>query len=136
MDFGRQTVQCTKHQLKKRYLSQFYILLKVDGVISKSSFLERMQKLSKQVRSEPKLNKKKVMLPNDPELKYLILDYLREFQFLTNYFWNLKSCHRNIKLHFSLMDQDLVSIIIRTKNEERWISHCLESIHKQNLYKL
>ena len=29
-----------------------------------------MQKLSKQVRSEPKLNqKKKVMLPNDPELE-------------------------------------------------------------------
>ena len=68
-DFGDKLVQCTKHQLKKIYLSQFYILLKVDGVISKSSFLERMQKLSKQVRSEPKLNKKKVMLPNDPELK-------------------------------------------------------------------
>lgn len=70
MDFGRQISSMYKTSIKKkRYLSQFYILLKVDGVISKSSFLERMQKLSKQVRSEPKLNKKKVMLPNDPELK-------------------------------------------------------------------
>lgn len=71
MDFGRQIRSMYKTSIKKkRYLSQFYILLKIDGVISKSSFLKRMQKLSKQVRSEPKLNKKKkVMLPNDPELK-------------------------------------------------------------------
>ena len=29
------------------------------------------------------------------------------------------------------MTQELVSIIIRTKNEERWISQCLDSINKQ-----
>ena len=27
----------------------------------------------------------------------------------------------------------LVSIIIRTKNEERWIDHCLRAIETQNL---
>ena len=27
----------------------------------------------------------------------------------------------------------LVSIIIRTKNEERWIDHCLSSIAKQSI---
>ena len=48
-----------------------------------------------------------------------------------NYYWNLKDYHQNIKFHFSLMKQELVSIIIRTKNEERWISQCLESINKQ-----
>jgi len=71
MDFGRQINSMYKTSIKKkRYLSQFYILLKVDGVISKNQFLDRMQKLGKQVRSEPKLNqKRKVMLPNDPELK-------------------------------------------------------------------
>ena len=25
-----------------------------------------------------------------------------------------------------------VSIIVRTKNEERWIGHCLKSIYEQN----
>ena len=25
-----------------------------------------------------------------------------------------------------------ISIIVRTKNEERWISHCLKSIYDQN----
>ena len=55
---------------EKRYLSQFYIFLKVDGVISKNRFLDRMQQLSKQVRSEPKLSsKQKVMLPNDREFE-------------------------------------------------------------------
>ena len=29
------------------------------------------------------------------------------------------------------MTQELVSIIIRTKNEERWISQCLDAIFKQ-----
>ena len=30
------------------------------------------------------------------------------------------------------MNQKLVSIIIRTKNEERWISSCLKSVFKQD----
>ncbi len=29
------------------------------------------------------------------------------------------------------MTKELVSIIIRTKNEEKWINHCLNSILKQ-----
>ena len=29
------------------------------------------------------------------------------------------------------MTEDLVSIIIRTKNEERWIGQCLDAISKQ-----
>ncbi|MDC3043602.1 Ldh family oxidoreductase [Candidatus Pelagibacter sp.] len=71
MDFGRKIKSMYRTSIKKkRHLSQFYILLKVDGVISKNRFLDRMEKLSKQVRSEPKIKlKNKVMLPNDPELK-------------------------------------------------------------------
>ena len=30
-----------------------------------------------------------------------------------------------------MMRQKLVSIIIRTKNEERWITSCLKSVFKQ-----
>ena len=30
------------------------------------------------------------------------------------------------------MGNSKVSVIIRTKNEERWIGHCLKRIHKQN----
>ena len=30
------------------------------------------------------------------------------------------------------MSKSKVSIIIRTKNEERWIGHCLKRIHNQN----
>ena len=39
----------------------------------------------------------------------------------------------SISLNETPIDHDVVSIIIRTKNEERWIEHCLASIKDQTI---
>ncbi|MDA9650962.1 Ldh family oxidoreductase [Candidatus Pelagibacter sp.] len=102
MNFGRQIASMYKTSVKKkRYLSQFYILLKVDGVISKNNFLSRMQKLSKQVRSEPKLkSKKKVMLPNDPELKISNIRFSEGIPISNELFLEFKKLSSKYKIAF------------------------------------
>ncbi|KJZ15945.1 hypothetical protein TW85_03415 [Marinomonas sp. S3726] len=54
---------------KGRDLSQMYVLMKCDGAVSESLFLDRMSDLSDMVRSEPSQEGKKVMLPNDPQIE-------------------------------------------------------------------
>ena len=49
---------------KKRRLSQFYILIKTDGVITHKNFIISLKKMSNQVRKEPSI-KKEVIMPND-----------------------------------------------------------------------
>ena len=54
---------------KKRKLGQFYIVIRTDGCISSKKFKSRMLQLSKEIRKEPKKDKKsKVILPNDKEI--------------------------------------------------------------------
>jgi len=50
---------------KKRKLAQFYILLRVDNVITKRQFINNLKKMSQEVRSEPAKRNHKVMMPND-----------------------------------------------------------------------
>ena len=52
-----------------RYLGQFYLVMRIDGSIDSELFLERMQIMTDQVRSEPSQKNTKVMLPNDPEIE-------------------------------------------------------------------
>lgn len=60
----------------KRKISQFYIVMRNDFVISHDMFIKSLEKMISQVNSsEPsKLNKKgKVLLPNQPEIEYMKL---------------------------------------------------------------
>ena len=69
MDFGRKIKPMYTTSLsKKRKLGQLYIIIKPDGAIDLKSFLNRMNVFSKEVRKEPSIKKKSVMLPNDPEI--------------------------------------------------------------------
>lgn len=52
-----------------RRLGQMYMVMRTDGVISADSFLERMQEMTDQVRSEPGIEGEQVMLPGDKEIR-------------------------------------------------------------------
>ena len=70
MKFGRSIpAMYTTSINKKRKLGQFYIVIRTDGCISSKKFKSRMLQLSKEIRKEPKKDKKsKVILPNDKEI--------------------------------------------------------------------
>ncbi len=70
MKFGRSIpAMYTTPISKKRKLGQFYIVIRTDGCISSKKFKSRMLQLSKEIRKEPKKDKKsKVILPNDKEI--------------------------------------------------------------------
>lgn len=53
---------------KKRNISQSYILIKLDGSISKNNFKTKMQELTNKVRNQKKYKNKQVMMPNDPQI--------------------------------------------------------------------
>ena len=70
MAFGRKIPDMFLSDMSKpRKLGQFYIVLRVDGCIDKEFFLERMQTLTNEIRSEPSFDNEKVQLPNDREIK-------------------------------------------------------------------
>ncbi len=70
MAFGREIPSMYKTPIElKRRLGQFYIVLKVDGVLDKDVFLKNMQKLSDELRNEPTKSSNGVSMPNDPEIK-------------------------------------------------------------------
>lgn len=69
MPFGRQIFKMFEVPLStKRYLSQFYITLRCDGVIEQKKFISSLKKMSKEIRGEPSLKNKKVIMPNDPQI--------------------------------------------------------------------
>lgn len=70
MNFGTSIPKMYKFSMKKpRKLGQFYLVFKSNAAISSNNFLNRMQKLTSEVRRQkPKIKKNKVMLPNDPEI--------------------------------------------------------------------
>jgi ureidoglycolate dehydrogenase (NAD+) len=70
MQFGRAIPSMYKAPMDKpRSLGQFYIVFRVDGVVSKSHFLSTMQSMSEEVRVEPAIDGEEVMMPGDPEIK-------------------------------------------------------------------
>tara|TARA_B100001964_G_C14203912_1_gene587194 strand:- start:649 stop:1704 length:1056 start_codon:yes stop_codon:yes gene_type:complete len=69
MKFGRNIPSMYKTSIpKKRKLGQFYIFIKNDVCVSNLNFIRKISQLSKEVNSEPSMNNKKVLLPNDPEI--------------------------------------------------------------------
>ena len=60
----------TSSYKKIRKVSQFYILLKIDGSISSNFFKKRMQELTNKIRRQKPLKNKKVMAPNDPQINF------------------------------------------------------------------
>jgi ureidoglycolate dehydrogenase (NAD+) len=70
MQFGRSIPSMYKASMDEpRHLGQFYMVLRVDGVINKSDFLSTMQAMSDEVRDEPAIDREEVMMPGDPEIK-------------------------------------------------------------------
>ena len=104
MDFGRKIKSMYKTSIKvKRKLSQFYILLKVDGVINKNSFLKRMQQMTNQVRKEPRLKiKSQVMLPNDPEIKISKIRLSKGIPLSKDLFLDLKKYSKKYNINFQI----------------------------------
>ena len=70
MNYANQIPAMFTTSLKKtRKLSQMYILIRTDGVISKTNFLKRMKNFSKMTRNQKAKKNKKVLMPNDPEIQ-------------------------------------------------------------------
>ncbi|MDC3132055.1 Ldh family oxidoreductase [Pelagibacteraceae bacterium] len=54
---------------KKRKISHFYIIIKIDGKQSNMNFKNKLQEMTDRIRKQKPLSKKnKVFLPNDPEI--------------------------------------------------------------------
>ncbi|ELR16661.1 malate/Llactate dehydrogenase [Acanthamoeba castellanii str. Neff] len=71
MAFGHHTVQMygpTSDMSEKRRLGQFYLVARCDACVSLPQFLQAVQQMTNEVRSEPP-KESAVMLPNDPEIK-------------------------------------------------------------------
>lgn len=68
MAFGRDIPSMYKAPMDKpRHLGQFYLVMRSDGCIEKSEFLNMMQQMTDEVRKEPPQNGKKVMVAGDPQ---------------------------------------------------------------------
>ena len=71
MKFGKDIPSMYVHPIsKKRKLGQFYIVMRTDGFLDSKSFIKRMEKMYKDIYNlEPYNKTKKIMLPNDIEIK-------------------------------------------------------------------
>jgi LDH2 family malate/lactate/ureidoglycolate dehydrogenase len=70
MPFGRAIpAMFTTDMSKTRNLGQFYMVMRVDGVLSQKEFMNYMQQMTNEVRSEPSSVGESVMLPGDPQIK-------------------------------------------------------------------
>ena len=70
MAFGRSIPSMYRAPLSQpRRLGQFYVVMRVDGVLDQSQFLARMQQMTDEVRSEPPLAGTSVLLPGDKEIQ-------------------------------------------------------------------
>jgi len=69
MSFGRSIpAMFTTSMTEQRSLGQLYIVMRTDGVISNEEFIDYMQQMTNEVRSEPRMDKESVMLPGDPQI--------------------------------------------------------------------
>lgn len=70
MAFGRSILAMYGAPMAEpRRLGQFYMVMRVDGVVGASEFAERMQQITDEVRAEPSRPGERVMLPGDKELQ-------------------------------------------------------------------
>ena len=68
MQFGRAIPSMYKAPMvEPRHLGQFYMVMRLDGVVDTKQFLSAMQAMSDEVRNEPALFGEEVMMPGDPE---------------------------------------------------------------------
>ena len=71
MNFGKSIPPMFTADLSnKRKLGQFYIFIKSDICISNKKFITRMTELYNEIKSDPKIPNKEIMLPNDPEINF------------------------------------------------------------------
>ncbi len=69
MAFGRAIPAMYKAKMtEQRKLGQFYMVMRIDGAISSEQFIESMQQMTNEVRSEPAIPGESVMLPGDKEI--------------------------------------------------------------------
>ena len=69
MKFGKNIPPIYTYPLnKKRKLSQFYIVIRTDGYLTKTNFLDSIDNLYKQLYKSENNKKHKIMMPNDPEI--------------------------------------------------------------------
>ena len=69
MNFGRAIPSMFKSKMKEpRKLGQFYMVMRIDGVVSIADFIESMQQMTDEVRAEPAIDGESVMLPGDPQM--------------------------------------------------------------------
>ena len=69
MNFGRAIPSMFKSKMNEpRKLGQFYMVMRIDGVISIADFIESMQQMTDEVRAEPAIDGESVMLPGDPQM--------------------------------------------------------------------
>jgi LDH2 family malate/lactate/ureidoglycolate dehydrogenase len=69
MAFGRSIpAMFTTQMTQQRKLGQFYMVMRSDGVISKEEFINSMQQMTDEVRTEPAIDGESVMLPGDPQM--------------------------------------------------------------------
>ncbi|MBF0278072.1 MAG: Ldh family oxidoreductase [SAR324 cluster bacterium] len=54
---------------RPRHLAQFYWVLRADGCVPQDTFIQLMQQMTDEVRSEPAQPGETVMLPGDPEIQ-------------------------------------------------------------------
>ena len=68
MAFGRAIPAMFQEPMDKpRQLGQFYMVMRVDAVVTEEDFKKTMQEMTDQVRAEPKKLSEEVMLPGDKE---------------------------------------------------------------------
>jgi len=69
MAFGRAIPAMYKAPMDQpRNLGQFYMVMRVDGVIDANEFIDRMQQMTDEVRVEPAIEGESVYLPGDIEI--------------------------------------------------------------------
>jgi len=70
MFFGRSIPAMYHHPMEQpRHIGQFYMVMRTDGVVSASHFLEQMQAMTDEVHNEPHHDHTPIMLPGDKEIK-------------------------------------------------------------------
>ena len=104
MNFGREIpAMYTSPMNKPRKLGQLYITLKAESVISKNFFLKRMQKLTNEVRKEPGKGKKKVLLPNDLEIRNMKYQLKNGIKIKIKIFRDLMQLSNKYKVKLNLL---------------------------------
>jgi len=69
MAFGRSIpAMFTTNIQEQRKLGQFYMVMRADGVIPNEEFIGFMQQMTDEVRAEPAIDGKSVLLPGDPQI--------------------------------------------------------------------